>query len=80
MIKALSRGKRKSDGTAVNTVFLGLSDENLRRLREDMPIYVDGRDVKVPDVDVVIFHGRTEESMVAMLERQGFDVKHVEGP
>jgi hypothetical protein len=68
MIKALSLGKRKSDDTPVATLILGLTDENLRRLREGMPIYIDGRDVSLPKIDVVIMAGRTEEEMMRDLK------------
>lgn len=77
MLKAVMSGPRKDTGEHVHTILLGLSDENLRRVREGMPILVDGRDLEVPGVDVVIFSGRTEDSMKRMLEDQGF--KMVEG-
>jgi hypothetical protein len=71
MIKAVAKGKRLKDDTPVTSILLGLSDENLRRLREDMPIAIDGREIGMPDIDVVIFAGRTEDEMLALLKRAG---------
>lgn len=47
-----------------NTVILGLSDENMRRLKNGEPIKFNmKKDLDMEDVDIVIFNGRTEESM-----------------
>lgn len=51
----------KDGGTLV---ILGLSHENVRRMREqDNPVLVDLDDLNVPGVKVMIFVGETEESM-----------------
>ncbi len=44
-------------------IFLGLSDENMKRLKDDQPIKFSLKELGMEDVDVVIFNGRTEESM-----------------
>lgn len=46
------------------TFFIGLSHENLKRLKEGKPIFVDGSPYDVR-LRVYIFAGETEESMAA---------------
>lgn len=53
-------------------ILLGLSEENLRRLREDQPILVRGADVEMPDLDIAIVAGRTEEGITQMLKDAGW--------
>jgi hypothetical protein len=68
VIKAVAMGTRKVDDSPVATIALGLSDENLRRLREGMPIVIDGRDITLPSINIVIFSGRTEEDCMRQLK------------
>jgi len=50
-----------------NTIILGLSDENMKRLSRNganQPIKFNLKDLDLEDdIDVVIFNGETEESM-----------------
>jgi hypothetical protein len=46
------------------TIILGLSDENIDRLKKGQPILFNmKKDLELEDYDVLIFNGRTEESM-----------------
>lgn len=44
---------------------IGLSHGNLERLKDNQPIRFKGEDVGLPGQDVLIFAGKTEESMAA---------------
>jgi hypothetical protein len=67
MIKAKGR---RPDGRAF--VVLGLSHENLRRLKDDQPIVISGESLHLPDVDsIYIFAGETEQSMTRELHAHG---------
>ena len=46
-----------------NTVLIGLSDENLRRLKNKEPIHFNLKELNLPDIDVLIFNGKDEETM-----------------
>jgi hypothetical protein len=46
-----------------NLILLGLSDENMNRLKIDNPIKFNLKELGLQDIDVVIFNGRTEEGM-----------------
>lgn len=52
--------------------FIGLSDENLTRLRNGMPIRLTADDPLGLDTELVIYHGSTEVDMTAELEEHGF--------
>lgn len=52
--------------------FVGLSDENLTRLRAGMPIRVEADDPLGLGVELVIYHGATEVEMTQELEDFGF--------
>lgn len=62
MIKAVVAG-----ASGKKTIILGLSDENLRRLREDMPILVEGSTVGI-ESDIAIVAGRTEEELARQIK------------
>jgi hypothetical protein len=56
--------KMRSD----NTLIFGLSDMNMKKLKEGKPIKFNLKDLKVTGMDpdklkIAIFNGRTEESM-----------------
>lgn len=55
MIRA---GFTTPDGRLV--LLLGLSEENVRRMRAGSPVHVDGKDMGV-DAEIVIFGGRGDE-------------------
>lgn len=44
-------------------VMIGLSQENVNRLRQGMPILFNGGDVNLPDIQIAIVYGRTEEEL-----------------
>lgn len=47
-----------------NKIILGLSDENLRRLKDDQPIKFNLKELGLEDVEVIIFNGKDESSMI----------------
>lgn len=53
MVKAVIGGK----------VILGLSDENVKRLKDDQPIMFNLKELGLSDTDVIIMNGKTEESI-----------------
>jgi hypothetical protein len=52
--------------------FIGLSDENLTRLRAGLPIAVPANDPLGLAIELVIYHGATEVEMTRELEDVGF--------
>jgi hypothetical protein len=46
-----------------NTIILGLSDENIKRLKEGQPIKFNLKEHGFSDIEVFIFNGKDEESM-----------------
>lgn len=52
--------------------FIGLSDENLTRLRAGMPVRVVATDPLGLGIELVIYHGATEVEMTRELEQNGF--------
>jgi len=56
-----------------NLIILGLSDENMKRLKDDQPIKFKLSELKLPDnydnYEVMIYNGRTEETMAATLNQ-----------
>lgn len=51
-----------------NMLILGLSDENLNRLKNDQPIKFNMQIVGFPDIDVFIFNGKDEQTMKRMMK------------
>jgi hypothetical protein len=47
---------------------LGLSDENIKRLRQDQAIHFDCKELGIKGIEVFIFTGETEEKMQKQLE------------
>jgi hypothetical protein len=43
-----------------NLVVFGLSEENVKRLKEGKPLLIDGSQVGIEGVDILIMHGETE--------------------
>jgi len=64
MIRA---GATKPDGGKI--ILLGISDENVKRLIDGKPIFVAGSTVGVANVEIVIFHGRTEYEMTESMAK-----------
>ncbi len=66
MIKCVARGAQGA------VVVLGLSHENLRRLRDGQPIRFYGDELGLPGVHAVtIFAGESEDTMEQMLREHG---------
>ena len=53
-------GKRK-------VILLGLSEGNLMRLREKKPIIINGEEMMIPDLDIIICWGETEDALAREL-------------
>jgi len=52
-----------------NMLVIGLSDENLKKLKADQPIKFNMKEVGFDqDVDVFIFNGKDEQTMFQMLK------------
>lgn len=49
---------------------LGLSDENMQRLKKGEPIKFNLNELGLPENDVIIFNGRTEQSMYEEMKEQ----------
>lgn len=62
MIKATAR---TSDGDTL--LILGLSRTNTERLHQDQPIDVNGLDVGLPGIHVLLIAGETEDAIVEQL-------------
>lgn len=52
-------------------LFFGLSEENVKRLKEDKLIKFSLTELGIPGVEVIIFYGSTEEIMETQLAKQG---------
>lgn len=48
-------------------VGIGLSHENLKRLKDNSPIRFKGEAIGLPDLDFLIFSGKSEEAMAKWL-------------
>jgi len=69
MIKALLKtGTAEKPGADI--LILGLSHQNLDRLRAKQPIVFNLREVGLPDCEVMIVADETEEKMQAELEKR----------
>lgn len=64
MIKFKTTGKRPLVG-------LGLSDGNLEKLREEKPIHINGEELGLDGVDILIFWGKTEKAIQKELIKLG---------
>jgi hypothetical protein len=54
------------------TLGMGLSDENIRKLREGKPIVIHLSELDLPyDLQIFLFTGPTEQDMVDMLKEIG---------
>jgi hypothetical protein len=55
-------------GVKGNLIFLGLSEENIRRLKLGDPIKFNMKQLGLPvDYDILIFYGETEDKMAQMI-------------
>jgi len=73
MIKAAGK-----TGLGVPMLFLGLSGENVTRLAQGQPIRVSAaamRELGLPQIEVVLHYGRTEDDILAELKAHGMQVR-----
>jgi hypothetical protein len=52
-----------------NNVILGLSEENVKRLKDGKPIRFNMKELGFDDIWIYIFTGKTEESMALILKK-----------
>ncbi len=48
-------------------ILFGLSEGNLKHLKQDMPVHIHGEELNAPGIDFVIVYGETEEKIVEQL-------------
>lgn len=61
----------KMAGTSVDgrqVILLGLSEGNLKRLRERKPIHIHSEEFNIPGIDVIICWGPTEDDLMKELQ------------
>jgi hypothetical protein len=68
MLKMVMLGADDDTGEAGRVVVLGLSHENLARLKAGKPIDIDGDELGLGATRIVIFAGETEQSMMAQVQ------------
>lgn len=56
---------------AGNTIILGVDDENIRRLKKNKPIKVDGADIGAHGLTIVIFHFKDMADAKKKFEEMG---------
>lgn len=69
MLKFLSRGENRT------LVGLGLTNENLRRMQEGLPVHLKlsemGLEGPQGEIEFFVYHGKNEESLKRELEKGG---------
>ncbi len=55
-------------GRKGNMVIIGLSDRNIELLTSDKPIKFNLQELGMGDIDVMIFHGKDEQTMYEMMK------------
>lgn len=63
--------KLKMTANGKPTILIGLSDENIKRMREDKPVHIFLSELGLGDGELVIFTGPDEEAMATTLEDAG---------
>ncbi len=61
-------GKSEGNDPRRRICLLGLSAENIIRLQQDQPIRIDLGKYGIPDLDLLIWAGNTEEEMGDMIK------------
>lgn len=51
-----------------NKIIIGLSARNVELLRQGKPIIICTDDLGIPDAEIVVMYGETEQQMLAELE------------
>jgi hypothetical protein len=60
-----------------NMIILGLSDENINRLKADQPIKFNLQELGLPDLDVLIFTAKDEQTMYQMMKSSIHPIKTI---
>lgn len=55
--------------SAGSLIGLGLSEQNLRKLREGLPIYANGKEMGLSH-NIYIFYGKTDDDMFDMMKNK----------
>jgi hypothetical protein len=55
-------------------LLLGITPENVRRMRAGRPVYVNGKEVGMPGVEVAVMFGETERALLEDLRKQGVEL------
>ena len=63
-----------ADGTSL--VGLGLSEENIQRLKEGQPILIHGEEIGLPEIKIAIMYGKTEQTLYEDLKKSGVTINH----
>lgn len=58
-------------------MILGLSEENIKRLQAGMPIKFKADEIGIPNVDVVICAGKTEQELYEQLKTAHSEKKNL---
>jgi len=53
---------------------LGLTKNNVERLQKNRPLIVTGEDVGLGKIDIVIFHGQDEASLLKQMNNAGIEL------
>jgi hypothetical protein len=61
-----------------NLIGFGLSEGNLRMLREGRPIHIEGAHVGTEPIDFIIMYGATERDIFEQMKASGIEVPPVE--
>jgi hypothetical protein len=66
MIKSLMNGKN-----GAKIVMLGISEENVKRMKAGDPMYLHLDELGIEGIDVLIHYGTTEEAIITDLQDKG---------
>lgn len=69
MIKFIANGKNGGQ-----VIGFGLSEENVKRMKSGDPVYLHLDELGIEGIDVTIFYGQTEKTIVDDLRKQGLIV------
>lgn len=72
MIKAFTKTTNGSH------IILGLSEDNIVKLKENFPIFIEGPhiDSSLGNITISIIYGKTEDEMVNMFTKKGIKIQH----
>lgn len=47
---------------------LGITEENVKGLKEGKPIFINGEEVDIPGIDIMVFYGKDEKAIQDSLQ------------